>query len=64
MNRFLELSELRFLCQPFSLFFFSIPKKINHLKHLNMKKNMGTLGKTIRIVVAAIIVALYFTKAL
>ncbi len=29
-----------------------------------MKKNMGTLDKAIRIVVAAIIVVLYFTKVI
>ena len=29
-----------------------------------MKKNMGTLDKTIRIMVAAIIVILYFTKVI
>ena len=29
-----------------------------------MKKNMGTLDKAIRIIVAAIIVVLYFTKVI
>ena len=35
-----------------------------NLKLLKMKKNMGTLDKSIRIIVAVIIASLYFTKVI
>ena len=35
---------------------------INHLNYQTMKKNMGTLDKVIRIIVAVVFAALYFTK--
>lgn len=35
-----------------------------NLKHTTMKKNMGTTDKIIRILIAAVIAVLYFTKVI